>query len=133
MGTTINRPTTNDLEIGKLREDLLAVRPDLAERLDAILDARKRAGADENMRTGEASKALGVSRNTLKKWVKVGLIASVSLPGGTEIRIPREEIDRVRDYAIARVAMAALGDGDEVNEDQEATSGTLPWQRGLTA
>jgi excisionase family DNA binding protein len=129
MGTTIDRPTANDLEMVKLREDLLAVRPDLAVRLDAILDARSSADADQNMRTGEASKALGVSRNTLKKWVKVGLIAAVSLPGGTEMRIPRKEIDRVRDYAIARVAMAALGDDAEAEGDQEATSDTLPWQR----
>ena len=42
----------------------------------------------------QACRALGISRQTLKKWVKAGLIEAVPLPSGGW-RIPESEIQRV--------------------------------------
>ena len=119
---------TNALE--QLHADLAAVRPDLARRLAAIIEGTAvpvRTG--EYVRLGEASRDLGVSRNTLKKWVRGGLVRdSMQLPGSNEVRVARSEIERLRDYAINRVAMEALGDDDE-ELLATTSSGTPPWQK----
>jgi hypothetical protein len=61
-------------------------------------------------------------------WIRTGLIReSIQLPGGNEVRISAAEITRLRDYAIGRLAMSALGDDAEPVES--ASSGTPPWRR----
>ncbi len=42
----------------------------------------------------EASKLLGISRRTLRDWVRKGIIRAVYLPTG-RIRIPESEIQRI--------------------------------------
>lgn len=47
--------------------------------------------------TGEAAAAMGVSPNTVKKWVRLGHITDVwALPGSGYLKIARSEIDRIR-------------------------------------
>ncbi len=123
--------TINERELAKLREDLRAIRPDLAERLDGVVGAQASLRG-EYVRLGEASQALGVSRNTLKKWIRGGLVRDVmQLPDSGEMRVARAEIARLHDYALRRVAMSALGDAepDAGDASEMATSGTPPWRR----
>jgi excisionase family DNA binding protein len=51
----------------------------------------KKAGM---LSTGDVGRALGVSINTVKSWVRTGKIAAVRLPSG-HYRIPRGELDRL--------------------------------------
>jgi excisionase family DNA binding protein len=45
--------------------------------------------------TGDVGRAMGVSINTVKGWVRTGKITGVRLPSG-HFRIPREELERLR-------------------------------------
>ena len=117
------------MALAQLQADLNAVRPDLAQRLaEIVAGASVAASPSDYVRLGEASRDLGVSRNTLKKWIRGGFVRDVmQLPGSNELRVARTEITRLRDYAIHRVAMEALGDDEEPVE--AAPSGTPPWRR----
>jgi excisionase family DNA binding protein len=44
--------------------------------------------------TGEVGRALGVSINTVKSWVRAGKVRAVRLPSG-HLRIPRSELERL--------------------------------------
>jgi predicted site-specific integrase-resolvase len=47
--------------------------------------------------TGAAAADLGVSPNTVKKWVRLGSITDVwALPGSGYLKIARSEIERIR-------------------------------------
>ena len=129
--TTERIATINERELAKLREDLRAIRPDLADRLDELIRAQASLRG-EYVRLGEASQSLGVSRNTLKKWIRGGLVRDVmQLPDSGEMRVARAEIARLHDYALRRVAMSTLGDAkpDAGDIPEMATSGTPPWRR----
>lgn len=45
--------------------------------------------------TGDVARALGVTINTVKRWVRQDEIEAVMLPGG-HYRIPRQELERLR-------------------------------------
>jgi len=52
--------------------------------------------------TGEAAKICGVKVNTIKRWIKSGLIAGIQTPGG-HWRIPGDEFDRfLQGYGLER-------------------------------
>lgn len=44
--------------------------------------------------TGDVARALGVSLNTVKGWIRTGDMEAVRLPSG-HFRIPRRELDRI--------------------------------------
>jgi len=48
----------------------------------------------EMLSTGDVGRALGVSINTVKTWIRGGKIDAVRLPSG-HFRIPRRELDRL--------------------------------------
>jgi len=64
---------------------------DLARRLADIIAAAKAApSADTYVRLGEASRQLGMSRKTLKKWTRGDLVRdAMQLPGGNDVRVAR--------------------------------------------
>jgi hypothetical protein len=49
----------------------------------------------ESIGTTAAARALGVSYNTIKRYIKQGLIKTLKLPSGQQ-RIPTEELMRIR-------------------------------------
>ncbi len=50
--------------------------------------------------TGDVARALGVSINTVKNWVKSEKLSAVTLPSG-HLRIPRAEFERLTGSATA--------------------------------
>lgn len=48
----------------------------------------------EYVTTGDVARALGVSPNTVKSWIRKGELEAVRLPSGHH-RIPRGEVDRI--------------------------------------
>lgn len=53
--------------------------------------------------TGEAAAALGVSPNTVKKWVRLGYVRDFwVLPGSGYVKIARTEIDRIQHQSSVR-------------------------------
>lgn len=91
---------TNDVieELRAISSELAEERPRVADRLVQVAD-RLGAGPDVSgyIYTGEAAAALGVSANTVKKWVRLGLITDVwALPGSGYLKIARSEIERIR-------------------------------------
>jgi excisionase family DNA binding protein len=43
----------------------------------------------------EIAEVLGVSRNTVLRWIRLGLVEATRLPGGT-YRVPRTELERLK-------------------------------------
>jgi hypothetical protein len=129
MSTTApSRQRLDEIAVARLQADLKAVRPDLADRLAEIVAGATTPASGSYVRLGEASRELGVSRNTLKKWIRGGLVRdAMQLPGSKELRVARTEIDRLRDYSIHRVALEALGDDEESVESTK--TGIPPWRR----
>jgi hypothetical protein len=87
-------------DLDDLRRDLERERPALAERLENVVE-RIRDGAPTEpagyVSTGEAAAALGVSPNTIKKWVRLGFIRDFwTLPGSGYLKIARTEVERIR-------------------------------------
>jgi excisionase family DNA binding protein len=86
-------------ELQDLVRELEVDRPALAERLERLVHRVRETphGSPEYVSTGEAARALGVSPNTVKKWVRLGVISDAwALPGSGHIKIGRAEVDRLR-------------------------------------
>jgi uncharacterized protein YjcR len=87
-------------ELRDLVAELADEQPATAERLEAVADRlREQASLEpvDYITTGEAATALGVSPNTVKKWVRLGYITDVwALPGSGYLKIARSEIERIR-------------------------------------
>jgi excisionase family DNA binding protein len=96
----------------------------------------------EWLTTAEAAALLGVkSINTVKAWCKTGYIRGVRVGG--RVKIPRSEVERIRDSDRVRAVQASdrlheasseLGAGGGLTPEQlrdlsAARPGTLPWQR----
>jgi excisionase family DNA binding protein len=47
-------------------------------------------------RVGEVAQMFDVHPNTIRKWVKTGILRSIKLPGSGYNRFTREEIDHLR-------------------------------------
>lgn len=54
--------------------------------------------------TGDVARALGVSINSVKAWIRGGAIRAVRLPSG-HFRIPKEELDRLLGEAGPSIAL----------------------------
>lgn len=93
MGTTVRE------ELDELRREIATEQPELAGRLARIADqlTTTTRPTREYISTGEAATALSVSPNTIKKWVRVGVIRDFwMLPGSGYIKIARSEVERLR-------------------------------------
>jgi excisionase family DNA binding protein len=53
------------------------------------------AKSSEFISAREVAEVLGVSQNTVLRWVRLGLVEATKLPGGT-YRIPRSELERLK-------------------------------------
>jgi excisionase family DNA binding protein len=87
-------------ELEAIQRSLAERQPDLAERFGQVVDALRGETAEPEgyMSTGEAASALGVSPNTVKKWVRMGIIRDFwTLPGSGYVKIERAEVQRIRE------------------------------------
>lgn len=50
--------------------------------------------SEELLKTRDVAKMLNVSHGAVTRWIRLGQIRYVRLPGGT-YRIPREEVDKL--------------------------------------
>jgi excisionase family DNA binding protein len=55
--------------------------------------AKPTSGTKEYYRPDELARALNVSCQTVRRWVRLDLIRHIHLPG--TVRIPREEFERI--------------------------------------
>lgn len=109
----MNRSLAADVErdLEDLRRDLQRERPALAERLEQVVD-RIRDGSPAEpagyISTGEAAAALGVSPNTVKKWVRLGFVRDFwTLPGSGYLKIARSEVERIKAEGMPKLAEGA--------------------------
>jgi excisionase family DNA binding protein len=86
-------------ELADLMAEVGRESPALAERVGTVVGRIVGPEPDQAdfISTGEAAAALGVSPNTVKKWVRQGYIRDFwTLPGSGYIKIARAEIARIR-------------------------------------
>lgn len=96
-------------ELDDIQRRLAERQPDLAERFEQVVDALRVETTEPEgyVSTGEAASALGVSPNTVKKWVRMGIIRDFwTLPGSGYVKIARSEIQRIRDEGAPRTVEA---------------------------
>lgn len=84
--------------------------------------------APETLTTGEASAALGVSINTVKKWARSGLLREATM-AGSHMRIPRREVKRLADLNRRLAQTSTLGSDGPMPDELTEGRGALPWQR----
>lgn len=92
-------------ELSDIQRSLAEREPALAERLEQVVDAIRVETTEPEgyVSTGEAATALGVSPNTVKKWVRMGIIRDFwTLPGSGYVKIARSEIQRIREEGAPR-------------------------------
>lgn len=93
-------PPETEREIDDLVRELRIDRPLLAHRLATVaaeIKADSQRDPGDYVSTGEAAAALQVSPNTLKKWIRLGLIRDFwTLPGSGYLRVARSEVERIR-------------------------------------
>jgi excisionase family DNA binding protein len=92
-------PEHLERELEDISRRIADQQPELAERFGTFVDAlRESRGEPEGyMSTGEAAQALGVSPNTVKKWVRMGIVRDFwTLPGSGYVKIARAEVQRIR-------------------------------------
>lgn len=105
-----NRALAPDLErdLEDLRRDLERERPALAQRLEQVVERIINESPAEPagyVSTGEAAAALNVSVNTLKKWVRLGIVRDFwTLPGSGYLKIARSEVERIKAEGMPQVA-----------------------------
>lgn len=96
-------------ELEDIQRRLAEQQPDLAERFEQVVDALRVETTEPEgyMSSGEAASALGVSPNTVKKWVRMGIIRDFwTLPGSGYVKIARSEAQRIRDEGAPRIVEA---------------------------
>lgn len=99
-------PEHLERELEAISRRLAEQQPDLAERLDSVVDALRDEAAEPEgyMSSGEAAAALGVSPNTVKKWIRLGIIRDFwTLPGSGYVKIACSEVQRIRDEGAPQV------------------------------
>lgn len=100
-------PAHLDRELEDIQRRLMRDQPDLAERLENVVEALRSEASEPNgyLTSGEAAVALGVSPNTVKKWVRLGIIRDFwTLPGSGYVKIARSEVQRIRAEGAPQIA-----------------------------
>jgi excisionase family DNA binding protein len=93
--TLANRSRTVDAELRTALDDVRELDVELGERLAALIEERERSRDSDYLTSTQAAEALGVSRNTVKKWARLGYLADSYRTDGGHVRIPRREVERV--------------------------------------
>jgi excisionase family DNA binding protein len=122
--TLANRARTVDDELRTALDDVRALDPALGHRVATLIDERDRSRDIEYLTSTEAAEALGVSRNTVKKWARLGYLHDAYRTDGGHVRIPRREVDRVA--GIERLIAETLAPIGPAPEKSEPTA--LPWR-----
>lgn len=105
-----SRPLAPDIQrdLEDLQRELERDRPALAQRLEAVVERIKEESPSEPagyVSTGEAAAGLNVSVNTVKKWVRLGIIRDFwTLPGSGYLKIARSEVERIKVEGMPQVA-----------------------------
>lgn len=122
--TLMNRTTTVNDELRTALDDVRALDPALGHRVATLIEERDRSRETEYLTSTEAAEALGVSRNTVKKWARLGYLHDAYRTEGGHVRIPRREVDRV---ARLEGLMAATSEPTGPAPEADETT-TLPWR-----
>lgn len=70
-------------------------RPDLANAVESLrLAALVRT--EETLTPSQVARMIGMHRNTVRNWVKAGLLPAVKVGRRGDLRVPRSEAERVR-------------------------------------
>jgi excisionase family DNA binding protein len=93
--TLADRARTADEELRTALDDVRALDPELGQRVATLIEERDKSRDTEYLTSTEAAEALGVSRNTVKKWARLGYLHDAYRTDGGHVRIPRREVDRV--------------------------------------
>jgi hypothetical protein len=105
--TRANLSPQLERELEDIQRQLAEDQPALAERFEQVVEALRLETTEPEgyISTGEAATALGVSPNTVKKWVRMGIIRDFwTLPGSGYVKIARAEIQRIRAEGAPRTA-----------------------------
>jgi excisionase family DNA binding protein len=122
--TLMNRTTTVDDELRTALDDVRALDPALGHRVATLIEERDRSRETEYLTSTEAAEALGVSRNTVKKWARLGYLHDAYRTDGGHVRVPRREVDRVaRLEGLIAATPEPTGPAPEANE-----TAALPWR-----
>ncbi len=136
-------------ELHSLRTDLLqAGRPDLVQRVDAVLELVRSPAVvdvpeDGVMTTGQAARCLGIrSVNTIKRWAREGYLEGFRRGG--RVFVSTRSVEHLRDrrqlreQIQAEVAVSddlrAFGEEEEAVRPLGATwEGRRPWAANVSA
>ncbi len=122
--TLANRTRTVDEELRTALDDVRAIDPALGNRVATLIEERERSRDTEYLTSTEAAEALGVSRNTVKKWARLGYLHDAYRTDGGHVRIPRREVDRVaRLERLTAETPEPIGPAPEADE-----TAALPWR-----
>ncbi|MDA8203562.1 MAG: excisionase family DNA-binding protein [Chloroflexi bacterium] len=122
--TLANRTRTVDEELRTALDDVRAIDPALGNRVATLIEERERSRDTEYLTSTEAAEALGVSRNTVKKWARLGYLHDAYRTDGGHVRIPRHEVDRVaRLERLMAETPEPIGPAPEADE-----TAALPWR-----
>jgi excisionase family DNA binding protein len=122
--TLANRARTVDEELRTALDDVRSLDPALGNRVATLIEERDRSRDTEYLTSTEAAEALGVSRNTVKKWTRLGYLHDAYRTDGGHVRIPRREVDRV-----ARVELLITETPEPTGPAPEADDNSaLPWR-----
>jgi excisionase family DNA binding protein len=122
--TLANRPRTVNDELRTALDDVRAVDAELGNRLATLIEERDRSRDTEFLTSTEAAEALGVSRNTVKKWARLGYLHDSYRTDGGHVRIPRREVDRVA--RLERLIAETPEPSGPMHEPDETPA--LPWR-----
>jgi excisionase family DNA binding protein len=122
--TLANRTRTVDDELRTALNAVRAVDAELGNHLATLIEERDRSRDTEFLTSTEAAEALGVSRNTVKKWARLGYLHDAYRTDGGHVRIPRREVDRVaRLEGLVAETPEPTGPAPEAEE-----TAALPWR-----
>jgi excisionase family DNA binding protein len=119
-----NRTRTLDDELRTALDDVRVLDPALGNRVAALIEERDRSRDPEYLTSTDAAEALGVSRNTVRKWVRLGYLRDSCRTDGGHVRIPRREVDRVA--RLERLVAATSQPAGPAPVAYE--TGALPWR-----
>lgn len=80
---------------------------------------------EELLTTGRAAKALGVTINTIKSWIRKGKLGALRLPSG-HYRVPRSELEKILESGEHGAARVSPTSRSQAWREYEAWRGAQP-------